>query len=137
MSRRDFRDHSPTRRDESSHRESSGQATVEFALVLPLIVVLLGIIVQTGLITAGHLDVVDETRRVARSASLAEDPRSAALEALPSGSTSRIDVWFDSMSVTVVVTRRIDTDIPIIGRFTPSIDVRSRLTLAREPIPHG
>jgi Flp pilus assembly protein TadG len=131
MSRHDFRERSPICRS-----GSRGQATVEFALVLPVIVVLLGVIVQVGLITASHLDVVEETRRVARSASLAEDPRTAALAALPTGSTSRVDVWFDATSVTVVVTRRIDNDVPIIGRFTPTVAVQSRLTLAREPMPY-
>lgn len=113
-----------------------GQATVEFALTLPLIAMLLGLIAQMSVIAASHLDVVDEARRIGRDASLAEDPRAVVRASLPRNSTSQIEVWFDDSTVTVVVSRRIDTDLPIVGRFTPTIDVHSRLTMAREPRVH-
>lgn len=112
---------------------SRGQATVEFALTLPLIIVVLAAIIQVSSIAATYLDVVNETRTVGRSASLADDPRAAALGALPIGSASQVEVSFDETTVTVVVSRRVDTDLPLVGRFTPTVTLRSQLTLVREP----
>jgi hypothetical protein len=131
MSRAEFRDRSDpvSRHDRADH----GQATVEFALILPLIVGVIALIVQITIISVSRLEVVDETRHVARIASLAEDPRTAASKSLPIGSTSSVDVVYDDTSVTVTVSRRIDTTVPIIGRFIPTVDVRSRLVMAREP----
>ncbi|MFM8855955.1 MAG: TadE/TadG family type IV pilus assembly protein [Actinomycetota bacterium] len=112
---------------------SDGQATVEFALTIPLIVGVIALIVQITIISMSRLEVVDETRHVARIASLAEDPRAAASSSLPVGSTSLVDVIYDETSVTVTVSRRVDTNVPIIGRFIPTIQVRSRLVMTREP----
>lgn len=119
--------------DRSSHRRDHGQATVEFALILPLIVGVIALIVQITIISVSRLEVVDETRHVARIASLAEDPRAAASSSLPIGSASLVHVVYDETSVTVTVSRRVDTDVPIIGRFIPTVEVQSRLVMTREP----
>lgn len=119
--------------DRSSHRRDHGQATVEFALILPLIVGVIALIVQITIISVSRLEVVDETRHVARIASLAEDPRAAASSSLPIGSASLVHVVYDESSVTVTVSRRVDTDVPIIGRFIPTVEVQSRLVMTREP----
>ncbi|MEN9802875.1 MAG: hypothetical protein RLZ37_2000 [Actinomycetota bacterium] len=136
MSRVAFPDRSSRRsrhEDSDSELASLGQATVEFALILPLIVGVIALIVQITIISVSRLEVVDETRHVARIASLAEDPRAAASSSLPAGSTSSVDVVYDETSVTVTVSRRVDTDVPIIGRFIPTVDVSSRLVMTREP----
>ncbi len=113
--------------------DDHGQATVEFALTLPLVVLVVAFIIQVTTIAAIHLEVVAETGRVARAASMAEDPASAARTALNGTSTSTIDIDFDSTKVTISVTRRVDTDVALIGRFVPDVVVRSSLTMAREP----
>jgi Flp pilus assembly protein TadG len=115
------------------HTSSHGQATVEFALILPLVVGVIALIVQIAIIAVNRLEVVDETRHAARIASLAEDPVAAASSSLPVGSTSSVDVVYDEMSVTVTVSRRVDTDVAFIGRLLPSVDVSSRLVMTREP----
>lgn len=136
MSRVAFPDRSSSRSrhgDFEHEPADHGQATVEFALVLPLIVGVIALIVQITIISVSRLEVVDETRHVARIASLAEDPRAAASSSLPAGSTSSVDVIYDETTVIVTVSRRVDTDVPIIGRFIPPVDVRSRLVMTREP----
>jgi Flp pilus assembly protein TadG len=128
MSRAGFRNHE----DIFAHNDR-GQATVEFALILPLLVGILVLIVQVTMIAVTRLEVVDETRRAARLASLAEDPQAAASGSLPDGSTSTVTVVYDETSVTVTVSRTVNTDVPIIGRLIPSVDVQSRLVMPREP----
>lgn len=120
-------------RERMRRNDDHGQATVEFALTLPLVVLVVAFIIQVTTIAAIHLEVVAETGRVARAASMAEDPAAAARTALNGTSTSTVDVDFDSMTVTVSVTRRVDTDVALIGRFVPDVVVRSSLTMAREP----
>lgn len=116
-----------------TERNGKGQATVEFALVLPLVMTVLTLLVHLGTISAAQLHIVEQTRLAARAASLAEDPRAAAAAVVESASTS-VDVWFDDEIVTVSVSRILRSEVPIIARFIPAVVVRSRLTMAREPI---
>lgn len=111
--------------------DERGQATVEFALVLPLVIIVVALIVQVAVIAALHLDVIAETSQIARAASMAEDPVAAAHFARSKAST--VDIAFDDDSVTVSVSRRIGTDVALIGHLLPDLDVRSTLTMAREP----
>lgn len=111
-----------------------GQAAVEFAVVLPLIAMLLTVIAQIAIIIVSQLDVIDESRHIARLAALAQDPASAAYFALPPDSPSSVAIRFDDETVTVEVSRDVPTDMPIIGRFTPSIAIRERVTVLREPL---
>lgn len=109
-----------------------GQATVEFALTLPLVAIVLAVIVQLTSIATARLEIVTEASRTARAASMSENPDEAARRALVSTSSS-VEVSFDDETVTVTVSRRIETNVAIIGRFVPSVDVRTSLTMAREP----
>jgi Flp pilus assembly protein TadG len=76
-----------------------GTAAVEFALVLPLVLVVALALVQTGLLVRDRLLVEAAARAGARAAAIQEDPaaiRSAAIEAAPS---------LDEAAVVVDVTR--------------------------------
>lgn len=110
-----------------------GQATVEFALTLPLVVLMLAVMMQVMVVAVARLDVVAEAGRAARAASMADDPDLAARSSLTPESASRIDVRFDDETVTVSVTRTVTTNAAIIGRFVPNIDVTSTLSMLREP----
>ena len=66
-------------------RGDEGQAAVELALVLPLVVALLLAVVQVGLIVRDQVLVVHAAREAAREAAVDPDP-AAALRAAASGS---------------------------------------------------
>lgn len=114
-------------------RRDQGQATAEFALILPLIVIVLALVIQLTTLAVARLEIESETSRAARAASMAQDPSTAARESLFPESPSTVDVHFDDESVTVSVSRRVATDAVIIGRFVPTIELSSSLTMAREP----
>jgi Flp pilus assembly protein TadG len=72
-----------------------GTAAVEFALVLPLVLVVALALVQTGLIVRDRLLVEAAARAGARAAAIQEDPaaiRSAALAAAPSLEDGAVDL---------------------------------------------
>ena len=80
-------------------RTERGTAAVEFALVLPLLLVVALALVQTGLLVRDRLLVEAAARAGARAAAVQEDPaaiRSAALAAAPS---------LDEVAVDLAVTR--------------------------------
>jgi len=72
-----------------------GTAAVEFALVLPLVLVVALALVQTGLLVRDRLLVEAVARAGARAAAVQEDPsaiRSAALAATPSLDEGAVDL---------------------------------------------
>jgi Flp pilus assembly protein TadG len=76
-------------------RSERGTAAVEFALVLPLVLVVALALVQTGLLVRDRLLVESAARAGARAAAVQEDAgaiRSAALAAAPSLQESAIDL---------------------------------------------
>ena len=103
-------------------REDEGQASVELALVLPLVVILLLGVVQLGLLVRDQILVVHAAREAAREAAVdpsADAPRKAALASStladsrltvttsgrgPAGSRVRVDVAY-----------RAPTAVPLLG----------------------
>ena len=76
-------------------RSERGTAAVEFALVLPLVLVVALALVQTGLLVRDRLLVEAAARAGARAAAVQEDPaaiRSAALTAAPSLDEGAVDL---------------------------------------------
>ncbi|MGH2680374.1 MAG: TadE/TadG family type IV pilus assembly protein [Actinomycetota bacterium] len=72
-----------------------GTAAVEFALVLPLVLVVALALVQTGLLVRDRLLVESAARAGARAAAVQDDPsaiRSAALAAAPSLDDGAVDL---------------------------------------------
>jgi len=78
-----------------THGSERGTAAVEFALVLPLVLVVALALVQTGLLVRDRLLVEAAARAGARAAAVQEDPaaiRSAALAAAPSLDEGAVDL---------------------------------------------
>src|SRR5918995_4328118 len=83
------------RRPPDGRASQHGTAAVEFALVLPLILVVALALVQTGLLVRDRLLVEAAARAGARAAAVQEDPsaiRSAALAAAPSLDDGAVDL---------------------------------------------
>jgi Flp pilus assembly protein TadG len=103
-------------------RGDEGQAAVELALVLPLVVALLLAAVQVGLIVRDQVLVVHAAREAAREAAVDPDP-AAARRAAAEGSglrASRLRVEVTGRGapgsrVRVEVRYRAATDVPLVG----------------------
>lgn len=113
-----------------------GQATVEFALALPLVALLVLGIVQLVVIARDQLAVELAAREGARAAAVAAAPAPAAAAA------ARQAVALDPLDVTVVTeSNRVSvtvvhssvTDIPLIGLFVGDVEVSATVTMQREP----
>jgi Flp pilus assembly protein TadG len=99
-----------------------GQATVEFAFLLPLLVLAALAIIQVGLVVRDEMGVVHAAREAARAASVDPDPdhaQRAARRTLPGADVEvgpRPEVGGE-ISVTVRYTSV--TDLPIVGALFP------------------
>ena len=117
-----------TRRRRSLRGGQHGQATVEFAFVLPLVVLALLAVVQVGLVVRDQLGVVHAAREAARAASVDPDPGRAVRAAhrtLPGadvqvGSRPKLG---GEISVTVHYTSV--TDLPLVGVLFPDPDLHA------------
>ena len=116
-------------------RHERGQATVELALALPLLCLLLLGVVQIALVVSDQLAVIEAARVGARAAAVASDPASAATaavqRALPRG--ARVSTTVDGGYVTVTVSITSVTEVPLIGTLMPDVQVGSSSTMLLEP----
>lgn len=115
--------------------DDSGQAVVEFALTLPVLVIALLGVVQIVVVVRAQLAVTHAAREGARAASVAASPADAAsqaarravdLEAISVGTTATRD------RVTVVVRAQVATDVPLVGALFSDVTVTAGATMARE-----
>jgi len=116
----------------------SGQAAVELALALPVVVLLVLLVVQAGLVVVDQVAVVQAAREGARAAARDPTPGAARVAALSNGLTNgRTEVQETSHggappTVTVEVVHQARTDVPIVGSLLPDVDLRASATMARE-----
>lgn len=109
-------------------RRQHGQATVEFALVLPLVFAMLLLLVQVALVGRDELLVVHAARDAVREATLtgnATDVARAAQRTLP-GSVARIvRRGAVGQAVEVEVSYVSRTRLPLIGMLVPDVTVHA------------
>jgi hypothetical protein len=101
-----------------------GQATVEFALVLPLVFGLLLLLVQIGLVGRDELLVVHATRDAVREATLTANPNAverAAQRTLPGAAVRIVRRGAVGEPVEVRVSYVARTSLPLIGALLPDI----------------
>lgn len=124
-----------------SRARDHGQSTVELAVVMPVIVVLLLVVIQLGLVIRDQVLVVHAAREAARSAAVATiDERSAAARSAASGAGPldperlRITdaVLPTGQRVHVRVEYRSRTDLPLVGALLPDVDLSSDATMRLE-----
>jgi Flp pilus assembly protein TadG len=120
-------------------RGARGQATVEAALVLPLVAVLLLAVVQVGLLARAQVLVTHAAREAARAAAVDPDPTAAvdAAEHASSLDPGRMNVRIEGRGdrgshVTVHVTYDAPTDVPLIGGLVGDIHLESEATMRVE-----
>jgi Flp pilus assembly protein TadG len=113
---------------------TAGQAAVEFAVALPLIVVVVLAIAQVGVSIRNEIAVEAAAREGARAAAVSADQgaaRAAARRAV--ALPMDIDVRSDGRVVSVTVTYIDPTDIAIIGALLGSVTHTATATMAVEP----
>ena len=121
-----------------------GQASVELALLLPLLVLLLLVILQIGLVGRDVVLVTHASREAARAAATDPDPGAATAAARAAGG---LDPKRMTVSVTgggragsrvrVTVTYQAGTDVPLIGGLIGDHTIRGATTMRVEGPPDG
>ena len=113
-----------------------GQATVELALALPVVVLALLLVVQVALVARAQVLVVHAAREGARAASVGE-PAAPAARATPGLDPGRLAVHQGGGGaagalVTVSVAYRAATEVPLVGGLLGDVTVRATVTMRVE-----
>jgi Flp pilus assembly protein TadG len=120
----------------SSARSDRGQSTVELALCLPLVCLLLMGVVQVAVVVRDQLAVQLAARDAARAAAVSGDPSAAAHDAArAAGVLDDLDLAVASGggSVTVTVSHLTRTELPLVGLLIPDVTLRASATMTNEP----
>jgi Flp pilus assembly protein TadG len=119
----------------STARRDGGQATVELALSLPILcVVLLGSL-QVAVVVRDRLAVQLAAREAARAAATSPDADAARAAAQRATNLTPIIVTVDDHPTAITATvRYIDhTDVGLLGALLPDVSVSASVTMAKEP----
>jgi hypothetical protein len=121
------------------HRRDRGQATVELALVLPLVAILLLALVQAVVVARDELLVVHAAREAAREAAVDADPAAAARAAQRAGPLDPAHLAVTvrgrggpGSDVQAVVRYRPPNRLPIVGRLLGDLTLSGRATMRVE-----
>ena len=126
----------PATRYGSDRDSDRGQATVELALALPLVCLLLFAVVQVVEVGRDQLAVQLAAREAARAAAVAADPAAAGTTAAHRAVTLRpleVHITIAGGAVTATVGYRNDTGVPMIGALLPPVALTATVTMALEP----
>lgn len=122
----------------SAHRRSSacprerGQATVEFALIIPLLVLGMLAIIQVAFVVRDQVAVVHAAREAARAASVGGDAVQAARRVLADAQVDGGGGGGVGAPVTVHVRYRSRTTLPLVGPLFPDPDLEATATMRSE-----
>jgi Flp pilus assembly protein TadG len=113
------------------------QATLEFALVAPLIFVCVGLLVSTTVMCLQFLSLHDSARTAARAAVVSQQPERAAQEAVADTSI-RVQVSENLIAGTITVTATRTGGLWWLNRVLSSQSISQSVTMMREaPIVLG
>lgn len=115
-----------------------GQATVEFALLLPLVVVVVLVVLQILSVARDAVALTAAARAGARAAMVEADV--GAIRAAAAGETrlapGRLTLAVRGAApgglVVVTATYRAPTDVPLVGAFVGDVTLTERFTVLRE-----
>jgi len=116
-------------------RGEPGQATVEFALVLPLLIMAMLAVIQVSLLVRDDLAVAHAAREAVREASVDPDPGrvvAAARRTLPGANVDVAPRPAVGEPISVEVSYRSVTDVPLVGVLFPDPVLRSRAVMRVE-----
>ena len=117
----------------------AGQATVELALVMPLVAGLLLAIIQAGVLARDQLLVTHAAREAVRAAAVDDDPAAARRAAERAGplAADRLDTQVAERgevggTVRVVVRYRAPTRVPLVGSLVDDVVLDAAATMRVE-----
>ena len=112
-----------------------GQATVEYAFVLPLLLLAAMAIIQVGLVVRDQMGVVHAAREAARAASVDPDPDEAVRAARRTLPGAEVEVGARPRiggEIKVTVRYTSVTDLPLVGALFPDPELRSSAVMRVE-----
>jgi Flp pilus assembly protein TadG len=118
-----------------AHRGARGQATVEFALVLPLVVLAVLLVFQALVVAQDRLLLEHAAREAARAASVDPSGNSAdaAVQRVLPGARLVVQRGRGiGATVHAAVSLHCRTDLPIIGPLLPDLDLHATVTMRAE-----
>jgi hypothetical protein len=117
--------------------DDAGQATVEVALAVPLLVIIMLFGVQIALVVRDQIATIAAAREAVRAVVVADGKMGAADAAvsktaalIPARRSVRVTI--NGGLATATVTYRSPTDLPLVGIFIPDIAVHATATMALE-----
>jgi len=117
-------------------RPDGGQATVELALSLPVVALMLCAVLQVAVIARDRVAVHLAAREAARAAAVAADPAAAGRVAADQATSLRplrVTITRSGGLVTAEVAYTDGTEVPLIGALLPDVEVTAAVTMALEP----
>lgn len=127
------------RRPATRQSDQCGQATVELALVLPLVAVLLLALVQAAVVARDQILVTHAAREAVRAAAVDDDVDAARRAAERSGplAPDRLEVEITGRDgvgsrVQVVVRYTLPTRLPLVGRALDDVTLTASATMRVE-----
>ena len=118
-----------------SARPERGQSTVEFALVLPLFVVLLVLVLQVAFVARDDIVAVHAARDAAREATLTSDAvriTAAAQRTLPGAHVELVRRGAVGEPVEVEVTYVTHVSVPLLGFVVPDLTLHAHAVMQVE-----
>jgi hypothetical protein len=112
-----------------------GQATVELALVLPLIFGMLALLFQIALVARDEIVVVHAARDAVREATVSRDPgliAAAARRNLPGATVRIVRRGRVGEPVEVSITYVSHTELPLVGALVPDLTLHSASVMSVE-----
>lgn len=117
-------------------RAQDGQASVETALVLPVLVVVIAAVLQVGLLVRDRVVVVHATRAAARAVAVQPGTASARRAVEEAGLGDRADVAVGGSTtpggLAQVTVRARPTLVPLVGRAVAGVRLEERLVVRVE-----
>lgn len=117
--------------------DERGQASVELAVILPVVVVLLLVVVQAGVLVRDRLAAVSAARVAARAVIVDPQPAAARAALADAGGRAaqaqvRVSGERRAGGLAVVAVRLEPTRLPIVGRAIGGVTIEEELTVLVE-----
>jgi Flp pilus assembly protein TadG len=117
---------------QTPRRNDNGQATVEFALMAPLVVLCALLLLATLSVSLDTLRLNDIARSAVRSAITSDNPSEAARAIADLTHVSAVTTTDESTGL-VTVNATMKKQFPLLGRWLPSLSLHGTATMMREP----